>query len=64
MKSQEFHDKYYDSMYDKLVKITFKNGTEIIGLFNDEFFEENSILVSCQVIDITDIAKMELLKKN
>jgi len=64
MKSQEFHDKYYNSMYDKLVKITFKNGTEIIGLFNDEFFEENSILVSCQVIDINDIVKMELLEKN
>lgn len=60
MTSQEFHDKYFDNMYDKIVKITFTNGTMIRGLFNDEFFEDNAILVSCQVIFINDIATMEL----
>ena len=51
--SEEFHEKYAD-MYDNLVKITFKNGTEKVGLFNDEFYEDSSILVSCEVIKIED----------
>lgn len=62
MTSQEFHDQYYDRMYDKLVRITLKNGKELIGLFNDEFYEENSILLSCQVIHIDDIYEMQLWK--
>ena len=61
MNSQEFHDKYY-YMYDKQVKIILKDGTMIIGLFNDEFFEDNSILVDCEVIKINDIDKIELVK--
>lgn len=61
MNSQEFHDKYY-YMYDKQVKIILKDGTIIIGLFNDEFFEDNSILVDCEVIKINDIDKIELVK--
>lgn len=60
MTSQEFHDKYYDSMYDKNVKITFKNGIEMKGLFNDEFFEDNSILVNCEVVCIDDIVCITL----
>lgn len=60
MTSQEFHDRYYDNMYDNIVSITVRNGTEIRGLFNDEFFEDNSILVDCQVIPICDIIKVEL----
>ena len=58
--SEEFHDKYAD-MYDSFVKITFKDGTEKIGLFNDEFYEDSSILVSCEVIKIEDIERMELV---
>ena len=57
--SEEFHEKYAD-MYDNFVKITFKDGTEKIGLFNDEFYEDSSILVSCEVIKIEDIGRMEL----
>ena len=60
--SQEFHNKYYDIMYDKIVKITFKDGTEHTGLFNDEFFEDSSILVSCDVIKIQNIQKIELVE--
>ena len=59
--SQKFHEKYYDSMYDKLVKITFKDGSERIGLFNDEFFEDSAILFNCEVIKIADIERMELV---
>lgn len=60
MTSQEFHDLYYDEMYDRIVDITMKDRTVIRGLFNDEFYEDRSILVSCQVIPIDDICKMEL----
>lgn len=59
--SMEFHDRYY-SMYDKIVKITFKDGSERVGLFNDEFYEDSSILVDCDVIKIEDIEKMELVE--
>lgn len=62
--SQEFHDKYYDTMYDKFVKITFKDGSERKGLFNDEFYEDSSILVSCEVIKIEDIEEMELVENS
>lgn len=57
--SEAFHEKYAD-MYDKFVKIIFKDGSERIGLFNDEFYEDSSILVSCEVIKIEDIERMEL----
>lgn len=59
--SQEFHDKYYH-MYDKIVKITFKDGSERVGLFNDEFYEDSSILVDYDVVKIEDIEKMELVE--
>jgi len=61
--SQEFHNKYYDKMYDKKVKVILKDGTEIIGLYNDEFYEESSIFVDYNVIKITDIEKMELIEE-
>lgn len=59
--SEVFH-KQYEYMYDRLVKVYFKNGTVRIGLFNDEFYDDSSILVSCEVIKIADIKRMELLE--
>ena len=59
--SQEFHNKYYDDMYDKKVKVILKNGKEIIGYYNDEFYEETSIFVNYEVIKIQDIDKMILI---
>ena len=59
--SQEFHNKYYDDMYDKKVKVILKNGKEIIGYYNDEFYEETSIFVNYEVIKIQDINKMILI---
>lgn len=50
-------------MYDKFVKIHFKDGSVRVGLFNDEFYEDSSILVSCEVIKIADIEKMELFEE-
>lgn len=61
MNSQEFHNKYY-YMYDQQVKITLKNGEKIVGYFNDEFFEDKSILVDCKVIKIIEIDKIRLIK--
>lgn len=59
--SEAFH-KQYEDLYDKLVRIHLKDGTVRIGLFNDEFYEDSSILVSCEVVKIHDIKKMELLE--
>lgn len=59
--SEMFHKEYWN-MYDKIVKVTFKNGSERVGLFNDEFFEDSAILVSCEVIKISDIERMELVE--
>lgn len=60
--SEAFHKQYAD-MYDKFVRIYLKDGSMRIGLFNDEFYEDTSILVSCEVIKITDIEKMELFEE-
>ncbi|MDO4439768.1 MAG: hypothetical protein Q4B74_01450 [Eubacteriales bacterium] len=60
--SEAFH-KQYEDMYDKFVKIYLRDGSVRIGLFNDEFYEDSSILVSCEVIKIADIERMELLPR-
>lgn len=60
--SEAFHEKYAD-MYDQFVRIFFKDGSVRVGLFNDEFYEDSSILVSCEVIKIADIDRMELLEE-
>lgn len=60
--SEAFHKQYAD-MCDKIVRIYFKDGSVRIGLFNDEFYEDNSILVSCKVVRIADIERMELFEE-
>ena len=60
--SEAFHRQYAE-MYDKFVRIYFKDGAVRTGLFNDEFYEDSSILVSCEVIKIADIESMELLEE-
>ena len=60
--SEAFHKQYAD-MYDKCVRIYLKDGSMRIGIFNDEFYEDTSVLVSCEVIKITDIEKMELFEE-
>ena len=61
--SEEFHNKYYDKMYDKKVKVSLKNGTEIIGYYNDEFYEDCAIFVNYELIKISDIDSMELVEE-
>lgn len=60
--SETFH-KQYANMYDKFVRVYFKDGSVRIGLFNDEFYEDSSILVNCEIIKIVDIQRMELLEE-
>lgn len=60
--SEAFHQKYAD-LYDNFVRIFLKDGSVRTGLFNDEFYEDSSILVSCEVIKIADIERMELLEE-
>lgn len=59
--SEEFHEKYYDDMYDKIVRVILKSGQQIVGLYNDEFYEDASILVDYEVVKIKDVEKMELI---
>ncbi|MBQ8424396.1 MAG: hypothetical protein IJY25_02325 [Bacilli bacterium] len=59
--SEEFHNKYFDKMYDKKVRVVLKNGQEIIGYYNDEFYEDCAIFVNYEVIKISDIETMELI---
>lgn len=59
--SDEFHQKYYDEMYDKNVRVTLKDGRQIAGIYNDEFYEDASVLVNCETVKIEDIEKMELM---
>ena len=61
--SEAFHNKYYDEMYDKKVKVILKDGTEVIGFYNDEFYEICSIFVNYEMIQISNIEKMILLEE-
>lgn len=54
--SQAFHGNII-IMYDKTVRITLKDGTERVGLFNDAFYEDSTILLGCEAIRIQDIQK-------
>ena len=50
-------------MFDKKVRVILKNGKEIIGYYNDEFYEESSIFVNYEVIKISDIDTMDLIEE-
>lgn len=56
--STAFHQRY-SALYDRPVRVTLKDGTQIVGLFNDEFYECGAILVGCQTLFIADIVRME-----
>lgn len=61
--SEDFHDKYYDKMFDCRVKAVLKNSTEIIGLYNDEFYEDASVFIDYNVVEISEIDYMELAEE-
>lgn len=62
MTSEEFHNNY-SNMLNKKVKITLNNNYQIVGFFNDEFYEDHSILInngSIATIKIEAIKSIEL----
>ena len=65
LNSKEFHNKY-SNMLDQKVKVVLNSDYVINGYFNDEFFEDNSILinnVTLVTIKIETIKSIELLEE-
>ncbi len=65
--SEQFHEQHKDMCGDVVV-VTLKNGENIKGYFNDEFYEETAVLISPPfndviIIKISDIEKMVLAEK-
>lgn len=61
--SWDFHNRH-KSLYDHLVVVTMKNGEIVEGSYCDDFFEDESIMVGCNIIKIVDIEKMILSPKD
>lgn len=65
LNSQEFHNKYSDMLEHK-VKVVLNSDYVINGYFNDEFYEDNSILINngtLVTIKIEAIKSIELLEE-
>ena len=64
-KSEQFHNKY-KQFYDHIVVVTLIDGTTLEGLYNDDFYEDEAILIglidspNVAIVKIDDIQKMEL----
>ena len=59
--SEAFHERYAE-LYDRNVLIFLKDGQTAEGVFCDEFFEDESILLGgmeVRIIKTADIARME-----
>lgn len=64
--SEAFHEKYR-RLYDRRVKVFMRDGGAVEGVFCDEFFEDESVLVSgrkIMIIRITDVERMEAAKND
>lgn len=66
--SQQFHDTY-ENLYEHIVVVTLKDGTTVEGGWYDEFFDDESILISTlgpdvKIIKISDIQAMKLSDKD
>ncbi len=66
--SQSFHNKYKE-LYEHIVVVTLSDGSVVEGGWYDEFFEDESILISTlgpdvKIIKISDIQAMELSDKD
>lgn len=65
LNSQEFHDKYSNMLKQK-VKVILNSEYVINGHFNDEFYEDNSILINngtLVTIKIEAIKSIELFEE-
>ena len=65
LNSQEFHDKY-SNMLEQKVKVILNSDYVINGYFNDEFYEDNTILINngtLVTIKIEAIKSIELFEE-
>ena len=64
-KAEQFHNRYIQ-LYEHIVVVTLIDGTTLEGLYNDDFYEDEAILISLidspnvAIVKIDDIRKMEL----
>ena len=64
-KAEQFH-KRYRQLYEHIVVVRLIDGTTLEGLYNDDFYEDEAILISLidspnvAIVKIDDIRKMEL----
>lgn len=66
LNSKEFHNKY-SNMLDQKVRVTLNSDYVINGYFNNEFYEDNSILINngtLVTIKIEAIKSIELIEEN
>ena len=62
VESVRFHYDHID-MFNKEVKLTLKDETIIKGLYNDESYEDSSIVVDGKTVKICDIECIELVNR-
>lgn len=64
-KAEQFHNRYIQ-LYEHFVVVTLIDGTTLEGLYNDDFYEDEAILIShinssnVAIVKIDDIQKMEV----
>ena len=64
-KAEQFHNRYIQ-LYEHIVVVTLIDGTTLEGFYNDDFYEDEEILISLidspnvAIVKIDDIQKMEL----
>ena len=58
--SEAFHRQYAD-MYDKFVRIHFKDGSVRTGLFNDEFYDDSSFLSVARLLKLPILTEWNYL---
>ena len=64
-----FHEKYYDALHGRVVRVFVKGDIVVEGIFANEFYEEESILITPEsnavtIIKISDIESMELAEND
>ena len=64
-KAEQFHNRHIQ-LYEHIVVVTLIDGTTLEGLYNDDFYEDEAILIglidspNVAIVKIDDIQKMEL----
>lgn len=56
-KAEQFHNRYIQ-LYEHIVVVTLIDGTTLEGLYNDDFYEDEAILIS--LIDSPNVAIVKI----